>query len=137
MSNPLINIRAAFATKLQAFSPLPSVAWENVSFKPTTGQPYIEPSLLPAEPIQIETGTNGINRLSGVYQISVFAPTGTGIAAINTLIAGLCNHFKRGTVLTYGGDVITIQKAYSSPVMQETDWQHTPITIKYWCDAEN
>ena len=137
MSNPLSSIRAAFVTKLQAFTGLPSVAWENVPYTPATGVPYLQPALLPGEPFQREIGTNGINRHSGIYQISVFAPTGTGIAVLNTLVSALCDHFKRGTILNYGGSIVTIQKAYSGLTIQEADWQHVPVTIQYRCDANN
>ncbi len=137
MTAPYSAIRSAFVTRLQAFPGLPSVAWENVAFTPTTGQPYIRPDLLPAQPTQAEIGTNGVNRYTGMYQISIFAPTGTGIAAISTLRDGLCDHFKRGTQLAYGGVTVTCQKAYPGPVIQETDWQHVPISVQFRCDAPN
>jgi hypothetical protein len=137
MSNPIANIRAAFVTKLQSFPSLPSVAWENVAFTPATGVPYLAPYLLPGEPFQAEIGTAGINRHSGIYQISVFVPTGGGVAALNTLTGAMCDHFKRGTMLTYGGITVTVQKAYSAPTMQETDWVHIPVTIQFICNAQN
>ena len=137
MSNPISSIRAAFVTKLQTFTGLPSVAWENVPFTPTAGVTYIAPFLLPGEPFQAEIGTAGINRHSGVYQISIFAPAGGGMAAINTLAGSLCDHFKRGTALSYGGVTVTVQKAYQSPMQQETDRVHIPITIQFRCDAAN
>ena len=137
MSNPISSIRAAFATKLQAFTGLPPVAWENVPYTPTTGTTYIRPVLLPAEPFQAEIGTNGANRHSGVYQISVFAPAGQGVGALNTLVGSLCDHFKRGTALSYSPVTVTVQKAYPSPAMQETDWQQVAISIQYITDAAN
>lgn len=42
-------------------SGLPSVAWENVAFTPTSGSAYLKPSLLPGEPFQYEIGTDGEN----------------------------------------------------------------------------
>lgn len=137
MSNPIAAIRAAFVTKLQAFPSLPSVAWENFAFTPVNGASYLKPALLPGEPSQAEIGVNGINRHVGVYQISVFAPSGSGIAAINTLVDSLCDHFKRGTVVAYTGTNVTISKAYAGPVLQETDWQQVPISILYRADVPN
>lgn len=137
MSNPISNIRAAFVTRLQEFPALPSVAWENVAFTPVAGVTYIQPFLLPGEPFQAEIGTAGANRHSGVYQISIFAPTGGGMAAVNTLAGSLCDHFKRGTSLTYSGVTVTIQKAYASAAIQETDRVHVPITVFFRCDASN
>lgn len=137
MSAPYSAMRSAFVTKLQDFVGLPSVAWENVPFTPTTGQPYIAPALLPGEPFQCEIGTSGANRHTGIYQISIYYPAGLGVLGFNTLRDGLCDHFKRGTVLTYGGTSVTIQKAFPGPVLQETDWQHAPITIQFRCDSAN
>ncbi|MEI6207297.1 MAG: phage tail terminator-like protein [Desulfuromonadales bacterium] len=137
MSAPYSAIRSAFATKLQAFAGLPNVAWENVPFTPATGAPYLQPVLLPGEPTQAEIGVNGLNRHTGIYQISVFAPTGTGISALNTLVGNLCDHFKRGTTLYYAPVLVNIKKAYPGPAMQETDWVHVPITVQYTALAAN
>lgn len=137
MSAPYSAIHSAFVTKLQAFTGLPSVAWENVPFTPATGTPYLKPALLPGEPTQAEIGTSGANRHTGIYQISIYYPTGLGVSGLNTLRDGLINHFKRGTVLTYSGISVTIQKAFPGPVLQETNWQHLPITMQFRCDASN
>lgn len=137
MSNPISNIRAAFVTRLQTFPSMPSVAWENVPFTPVSGVPYIAPFLLPGEPSQSELGTAGANSHTGVYQISVFYPSGGGVAALNTLVSSLCDHFKRGTTISYGGVTVTCQKAYPSPAQQETDRQRVDITIRWICNADN
>ena len=131
MGAPETKIRAAFVTKLQAFPSLPSVAWENISFTPTAGTTYLAPFLLPGEPIQAELGVAGQNRHTGIYQISIYAPAGKGVSAINTLRDGLVDHFKRGTLLTYDGITVQVQKAWPGPMQQETGWIHTPITIRY------
>ena len=135
MSAPFSAIRSAFVTKLQAYVGLPSVAWENALFTPTIGAMYLQPSLLPGEPSQVEIGPSGNDRHTGVFQISIFAPTGSGTQAMNTLRDGLIDHFKRGTILIYGAVSLTIIKAFPGPTMQETDWQHLPITIRYRTDV--
>jgi hypothetical protein len=137
MSAPYSDIRSAFVQKLQLLNALPLVAWENISFTPDPEAPYLKPALLPGEPSQAEIGTNGQNRHPGVYQISVFAPSGTGCATLNALRDALCDHFKRGTQLTYGDITVTVQKAYPGPTMQEPGWQQVPITILFRADAAN
>jgi hypothetical protein len=138
MGAPDSSIRSAFVTKLQTFSPLPSVAWENMPFTPVIGTPYIRPFLLTGEPFQAEIGTAGANRHTGLYQISLYYPAGKGVLALGTLRDALIDHFKRGTTLTYSSLTIIIQKAYSGPIMQqETDWIHQPITIQYQLLAPN
>jgi hypothetical protein len=137
MSAPFSDIRAAFSAKLLTLSPLPSIAWENVSFTPVIGTPYLQPFLLPGEPYQAEQGEAGQNRHAGVYQVSIYAPSGAGVGVINALADAVCNLFKRGTVLTYSPISLTIWKAYPGPMMQDTDWIHIPITIYYHLLAAN
>lgn len=137
MSAPYAIIRSAFATKLLAFPSVPSIAWENVPFTPVAGQPYLKPTLLPAEPFQAEIGANGQNIHTGIYQISIFYPTGGGVAGLETLKAGLIDHFKRGTLLVYSGIEIRIVKAFPGQMLQETDYIHQPITIQWRAYAPN
>ena len=138
MSAPYSAIRSAFTARLLTLPGLPAaVAWENTPFTITSGAPYLAPFLLPGEPFQAEIGTAGANRHPGIYQISIYVPAGTGVSAISALRDSLCDHFKRGTILTYGGIQTTIQKAYPGPVLQETDWQHIPITIRFLTNAAN
>jgi hypothetical protein len=136
MAAPETKIRAAFVTRLQTFPSLPSVAWENISFTPGVVT-YLKPSLLPGEPFQAELGEAGQNRHSGIYQISIYAPAGNGVSAINTLRDNLVDFFKRGTLMTYSDITVQIQKAYSGPILQDTDWIHIPITIRYRLLAAN
>jgi hypothetical protein len=137
MSNPDTNIRAAFTAKLLTLSPMPSIAWENVEYTPTPGIPYLMPFLLPGEPVQAELGQAGQNRHVGIYQVSVYSPSGKGVGDISTLRDKVIDLFKRGTVLTYSATSLTIQKSFGGPTMQETDWIHLPVTIRYMLLAPN
>jgi hypothetical protein len=137
MSSPRSDIRAAFTTKLLTLPSLPSVAWENTPFTPVIGTPYLRPFLLPGEPVQAELGVSGQNRHVGIYQVSIYAPVGGGVGVINDLVDALCDHFKRGTVLTYSPITLTVEKSFSGPTIQETDWQHVPISIRYYLLAAN
>ena len=137
MSAPDSDIRSAFATKLLAFTSVPSIAWENTAFTPAAGATYLRPTLLTAEPVQAEIGAAGLNRHTGVFQVSIYAPTGTGLLAINTLRNSLIDYFKRGTQLQYGAVTVTISKAFAGAYLQETAWIHVPVTIRYTTLATN
>lgn len=151
MSAPYTAIRSAFTTKLLAFPTLPQVAWENRPFTPTQ-VPYLQPTLIPAESFQSEIGVNGMNRYSGIYQISIFVPAGQGTAAIDLLRDTLIDHFCRGTIITcddvpeWDTDIfwsnnrdarVTILKSWTGPTMFETDWVHVPVSVSYRLDATN
>lgn len=137
MSAPYSNIRSAFAEHLLTYPQVPAIAWENVTFNPVAGQPYLKPTLLPGEPQQAEIGTDGINMHPGIYQISIFYPSGGGVYSVNQLRDGLINHFKRGTVLTYSGDSVRVVKSYPGPMLQEADYIQIPITIQFRAYAQN
>lgn len=137
MSAPYSAIRSAMTARLQTLANLPAVAWENVPFTPAAGAVYLKPALLPGEPLQAEIGTTGLNMHMGVYQISIFAPAGSGVSAINTLRDAICDHFKRGVELTYSGVTVRCVKAYPGPMLQETDLIQIPITIQWRSYAAN
>jgi len=117
------------------YTPLPSIAWENVAFTPVTGTTYLKPTLLHGEPVQAELGAAGLNQHNGIYQISIMAPANTGAGGILTLQNGLVDHFKRGTVLTYGGINVRISKAWPGQWQTETDRVHVPVTIQFFSYA--
>lgn len=139
MSAPYADIRAALADHLDTFAtayPI-AVAWENTRYTPTPGSPYIKPELLPGEPMQAELGQHGRNLHVGVYHLSLFYPAGTGTLGAGTARDDIIDHFKRGTVLEYGGLPVTVTKAHAGPMLQETDWVNIPITIQYRVFADN
>jgi hypothetical protein len=137
MSTPFFDIRSAFSAKLLTLSPLPSIAWDNVSFTPVIGTPYLRPFLRAGRPVQAEIGEAGQNRHVGFYQVSIYAPSGAGLGVIKPLIESVCNLFKRGTVLTYSTNTLTVIMPEIGPEDQGTDWVVYPITIYYHLLAAN
>lgn len=136
MPSPNTSIRAAFVSHLKMLPSLPQTAWENVPFD-NEGNTYLKPVLLPGEPTQAEIGYTGRNRHVGVYQVSVLCPSGTGVAEINALKDSIVDHFKRGTVITYGYVNVSITKAFAGPMIEGTEWIHCPVTIQYQLLADN
>lgn len=57
-----------------------SVAWPNVSFEPKAGVPWVRFNVLTGESQQASIGSPGSNyfRYTGVIDVQVFTPTGTG-----------------------------------------------------------
>lgn len=131
------DIRAALTDRLQQLPGLPEVAWENVSYKPTIGTPYLRPWLLPAEPHSAGLGDAAQNVERGVYQISLFYPVGKGTKDIYAMATDLRSHFKRGIKLNYNGQLLTITKSYPSPMQQDSDWLHLPMNIAFYAYTEN
>lgn len=73
------RIRTAFETKIATWaaaqSPALTVAWENKAFTPPAGA-YCRASLIPGRTASRDLG--GLNRsYTGVFQVSLYLPTGT------------------------------------------------------------
>ncbi len=137
MSQP--DIRAAFDQHLnETVGDTHDVAWPNYGYEPTTGTPYLRPSIIPAEPGYAGSGRCGKNRERGVYQIDVNIPESQGRGPAETIAEELRAAFARGTVLTYNGISVRINKAYLSPGgTDEPGWYRIPVTIQYFSDVPN
>ena len=101
------KIRAALEARLNALTPAISTAWENASHTPVHNQPYQRVNLLYADP---DNRILGCARRyeTGVFQVTLCYPIGSGAGAIEDRANLLREHFKRGTVLTNSGQSLQI-----------------------------
>lgn len=131
------DIRAALTTQLSTMTGVPAVAWENASYTPVVGTPYLTPSVLWAEGSQAELGVAGRNWERGIYQITCVYPPNTGMGALNTMIGKLRDRFKRGTVLTYNGVTVTIRKVIVSGQSIDASGIRQPVSISFYTQVAN
>lgn len=129
-------VRSVLDVTLAAYEST-NVAWENKEYTPTIGTPYLRPIFLPAEPEQAELGTRGRNRLLGIYQISIFAPTGKGAGEAEGIAEDLVAYFKQGKSFTSGDVTVRVSRAWRSVAVQEKDWFHVPVTIRWFAYVAN
>jgi hypothetical protein len=131
------SIRAALTTRLKSLPGLPSVAWENTTFTPVAGEPYIAPFIIWNESMQAEQGQQGANWEGGIYQLSCCYPPNQGPGPLNAVLDAIKDHFKRGTVLNYGGLTITVVKTHPGPGTTNSAGVFMPVTIVFRCQAPN
>jgi hypothetical protein len=126
------NIRAALETTLNSVDSIPSVAWENVQFKPTTGQSYIKPRLLPTRREPAVRGTNPQMYYQGVFRVECFVPEGEGPAAGDDLADSIIEAFEAATDVSYGGTIVSIR--YAEREMAEVDgpFYVIPVNIGWY-----
>ena len=118
----------------------PPIAWPNQSFNvaTVTGDSYYRVALLPGIPEQIELGDTASNRLSGIYQVSVYWRAGKSGVKPSQEADIIIARFKRGTALIAGALIVKVNAPpYQSPAQQEPDWYFIPVSIPYICDAPN
>lgn len=125
-------IDAALEQHLLTLPGAPSIAWEDVAFKPVTGQAYLQVNHLRNNPIDRAITLDG-REDRGILQVTVVHPAGRGRAAANALAHKVASHFPAGTRLTLGNrQAITV---YKSPAIAtgypDEGWYRIPVSISW------
>jgi len=124
------DIQAALDKRLATTSGLPSVAWENILFKPVKGTTFIRPVVLSATST-METLEAKLQSNPGIYQIDIFVDTEKGPAAYNTLVDTIFDHFKETNTLIEDTTEVWLQAISRSPAIRDESWFKGTILINY------
>ena len=119
MTDKTSNIRAVLETTLDGISGLPSIAWENVSFSPTTNSQYIKPRLVTTIREPATRGLNPQIYYQGYYLVECYSPEGQGPSAADDLASTIINNFEATTDLTYNGTTVFLRYAERDLGVQE------------------
>ena len=120
------EIRTALEQHLVAMClPDGTIAWPGQKFTPPIGSVWHRPSILPGG-VDAECGAGGALHQNGTYQVSCFAPPGSGTTEIHAAVDLVAAHFDRVSLgyLSLGVPVI-------GPLFEEVDWLHIPVSIPY------
>lgn len=101
MASVYDDIRSALELKLNSIAGLPSIAWENLSFSPTTGQAYVKPRLIPTRREPAVRGLNPQMYYQGVFRIECYVPEGNGPGTGDTLANTIINALEATTSIYY------------------------------------
>lgn len=132
------DIRAALETKLAATSGLPtSIAYENVSFEPTTGVSYIKPKYIPTIRQPAVRGLNPQQRYQGLFKVTIYTPEGNGPATADAFANTIIEAFEATTDIPYtpsGGTTINVSIDYAERQQGFLDspWYYIPINIGWY-----
>lgn len=126
-------IRQALETRLNAMTPSLPAAWENVSFNQVaTG--YQRVTILPGK-TQNPTFGDTLKRETGIMQVSLCYPIGTGSAAALARAEAVRAWFYRGLSLTVSGVTVIIGGTPSiAPAINEPGFYVVPVSIPYFSD---
>lgn len=124
------DIAAALDGRLNTLGSDP-IAWENLDFTPTIGTLYLRPNISPATTDNVGMADASSDDHAGFYQVSVFAPSGTGKFAATTKADEIETHFKRGTELTFNGIIVRVTGVSRSSGARDGSWFTIPVTINY------
>jgi hypothetical protein len=105
------NIRATFEVNLAAVTDVPEIAWENVTFTPTTDTPYLKSRMIPTVREPAVRGINPQIYYQGYFLVDCCVPEGLGPSAADTLADKIIDAFEATTDISHSGTIISIRYA--------------------------
>jgi len=131
------DIRAALETRLAATNNLPTqIAYENVSFEPTTGTSWMRPMFLPTSRFPDVRGLNPQQRYQGLFRVQVYCPEGNGPSTCEGFANTLIEAFEATTKFDYTGSrtiTVNIDYAQRQQGFLDTPWYYVPVVIAWYC----
>lgn len=105
-------------------------------------QPFTTPNgvwlrftYLPNQPAQIALGSSGLDRITGVFQIDVFAPKSSGRNTSITIVDNLSSSaFKSGVRYTVTGGEVLIRSSGYGGDREESNWYQSIINVEFIAD---
>jgi hypothetical protein len=123
------DIRRVLETTLAGVTGIPAIAWENVSFSPTTGTPYVRARFAPTMREPAVRGLNPQMYYQGVFVVDVCVPEGVGPAVGDDLADTIIDAFDAPNDLTVNGISITIRYAERELGTIEGAYYTIPVNI--------
>lgn len=126
------DIRRVLETTLSSVVGIPSIAWENVSFSPSTTSPYVKPRFAPTMREPAVRGLNPQMYYQGVFNIEVCVPEGVGPGVGDDLADSIITAFDAPNDLTVNGVSITIRYAERELGTIEGAYYCIPVNIGWY-----
>jgi hypothetical protein len=132
MADETANIRQAFESLLNGVTDIPSIAWENITFTPTSQTSYIKPRLVPTRREPAVRGLSPQLLYQGYFLVECFVAKGQGPKAGDDLAAKVLEAFEATTDI--GPDANTkIHIRYAERDLADDvgDYYKVPVRIGY------
>lgn len=124
------DTHAALDTRLAALSGGTAIAYENTSYVPVRGTPYLRPTLLMAPSLLMDLDDLQMNE--GIYQIDLFYPLDDGMGTLLAKADQIYDHFKSTLKLTSNSVNVYIKQVSRLPNSENTDaWLMASIEINF------
>ena len=131
------DIRAALETHISTTANLPTIAYENVAFEPTTGTSFIRVQYLPTVTRPAVRGLNPQLRYQGVFAVTVFTPEGNGPSTADDYVNKVINAFQATTDISFTNAQsetikLSIDYAERQQGLIDSPWYYVPINIAWY-----
>ncbi|NIR87758.1 hypothetical protein GWO13_09470 [Candidatus Bathyarchaeota archaeon] len=122
---------------MSSISGLPDIAYENVSFDPTTGTSYVKCQYVPTLRRPAVRGLNPQQRYQGIFAVTVYAPEGNGPATADALANTIIESFEATTDISFtnaSSETINLSIDYAERQQGFVDspWYYIPINIGWY-----
>ncbi len=131
------KISNTLSKHLQSLPDSPPVAWENAKFTPVDGVTFLSESYLPAETSGLGIAATDSLDYTGIYQIDVRAALDDYKKEANDTADAVASHFRRGTILTYNGQKVTIQSVSRAQGRADGAWWFIPVSVTWRASSGN
>lgn len=126
------DIRAALETHLIGVSDLPEVAWENLTYSPTTGTPFVKPRLVPTIREPAHRGLNPQQYYQGIFRVDCFVPEGLGPASADNLADKIIDAFEATTDVSHNSTIVSIRYAEREQGMPDGAFFMVPVNVGWY-----
>lgn len=126
------DIRRALEQQLSAISGLPSVAYENAEFGPTTGTAWVRATFQPQTTRKAAKGPDAAELYEGLFLIDVFYPQGSGPADAEVMADTIKAQFDPGDIYTQNGKRIRIEYSERGQGRVDSPWYFVPVLVRWF-----
>lgn len=107
-------------------------AWENESYSPVVGQPFVEESLRPISSPPIgNNGAGAVVRHEVNYVLNLVYPANKRALAIEKMAGALLKHLKPGLGLSYGVAAARVMSGERRALIVDPAWVRCPVMITF------
>lgn len=94
------DIQTILESTLYNITDIPDIAWENLSYTPTTGVSYVKPRFLPTIKSPSVLGPSPLEYYQGIFLVDCMVPENEGRSAGSALVSKVLTAFAPSSDLT-------------------------------------
>lgn len=126
-----LRINAALVSAYRAVMPTLPTAFEGAPFTPPAGQKWGQLTNLRAGADVASLGVGGLDEHTGVLQIDISVPEGTGTGELLRNADTLRAYFVAGRHFTYQDQSVRVRRADVSSIRRVDGWQRISVSVTY------
>lgn len=126
------DIRACLDNHLAGASGLPTIAYQNVPYEPTTGTSFVKASLNPTSRRPAVRGLNPQQRYDGFYSLLICTPEAMGPGAGYDIADLLLDRFNATTDISFNGLIISIDYSEVRTSFLDSPFYCTPVNVAWY-----